>query len=80
MPETLFDTRKTDNAENKILNYLMHSNSLTTLEAWQKFHTSELRTYISRLRKRGYDITGERIKVDCGDGHKANIKRFRIEK
>ena len=69
---------KMPNTEDKILNYLLHDYSLTTLEAWQKFHTSELRHYISRLSRRGYIIKSEWIKAECSDGHTAKIKRYWI--
>jgi hypothetical protein len=75
MPETLEKV----NTENKILEYLLKGNTLTTLDCLRLFHSTELRVYISHLIKRGYNITGERVIVDCVDGHKANIKRFRIE-
>lgn len=62
--------------EDEILDYLLHGNSLTTLEAWRLFHTSELRHYISRIIKRGYNVVGEWIEVN----NKTKVKRYRIEK
>lgn len=45
--------------EDLILDYLMHGNDLTTLSCQRLFHTSELRHYIARLRKRNYGIIGQ---------------------
>jgi len=68
---------KTESTKQKILDYLLTGQSLTTLGAWRLFNTSELRTYIAALRKK-YIITDTRIKVACGDGHYANVKRYKI--
>jgi hypothetical protein len=68
------------NTENKILDYLMNGNSLTVLDCQRLFSTSELRTYISRIIKRGYNVVSSRVRVVCGDGHTACVKRFKIAK
>ena len=36
----------------KVENYLLEGGSLTVLECWQKFHTTELRKIVSRINKR----------------------------
>lgn len=79
MNATLFDTPvKEKNTEDRILEYLMRGNSLTTIEAQRLFHTTELRTYIARLiNKRHYNIVGTWIRVEvCG--HETQVKRFKI--
>jgi len=76
--ETLFDQPKTKaNTEDRILEHLMYGGSLTTLECQRLFHTSELRHYISEIRKRGYDVIGEWVKVKAGD-HETSVKRFSL--
>ena len=65
--------------ENQILDYLMHDNSLTTLECQRQFHTSELRTYISRIIKRGFNVVSVWVK-DTVDGKKVKYKRYKIAK
>ena len=45
--------------ETEILKYLRSGRPLTNQSAYHLFHTTELRVYISRLRKRGIDIKGE---------------------
>jgi hypothetical protein len=76
---------KTEDKENKkaedaILEHLLHNNSLTTKEAESLFFTTELRTYISRIVKRGYNVAKSRIKVLRGDGKKASVVRYSIPK
>lgn len=66
---------KTESTKQKILVWLLSGRSLTTIDAWQRFGTSELRTYVAALRKE-YNITDTRIKVACGNGHMANVKRY----
>lgn len=36
----------------KVENYLLEGGSLTVLECWQKFHTTELRKIVSRINQR----------------------------
>ncbi|MFA5381943.1 MAG: helix-turn-helix domain-containing protein [Candidatus Micrarchaeia archaeon] len=69
--------------EDKILDYLLRGNSLTTLECQKLFHTSELRHYISRISKRGYATTGKWIKIQTGSifgygGNEVKVKRYSI--
>ena len=49
----------TPNLESKILDYLEQGNTLTNQIAWALFHTTELRVYVARLRKRGIVIEDE---------------------
>lgn len=69
----------TKSTEDMILDYLLRGHSLTTLEAWRLFHTSELRHYIAKLRKRGYGILGEWVKVHTY-GKDSKIKIYRVNK
>lgn len=75
MNQTLFKIPvKQKNTEDLILEYLLRGNSLTTLDCWRLFHTSELRHYIARIRKRGYDVKDEWLKTDNGE----HIKKYWI--
>lgn len=52
-------------AQNLILDYFMRGHSLTVVSCRERFHTTELRRVVSRLRKRGYDVIG-RWKTENG--------------
>ena len=45
--------------EEKVLEYLRTHRYITVLQCIKHLHTTELRTYIARLRKRGYVIEDE---------------------
>lgn len=49
----------------KILEYLEHKKTITSLEAFKKFYVTRLSAIIYNLRKRGYKIT---TKTKCKDG------------
>lgn len=42
-----------------ITEYIKHNGSITSMEAWSKFHATRLAAVIFNLRKRGYDIETE---------------------
>ena len=44
--------------EDNILAYFQSGGTLTMLKALRLFRTSEIRVYVSRLRRRGHDIIG----------------------
>lgn len=39
-----------------VLNYMIECGSISSLEAFEKFHITRLASIIYRLRKRGYEI------------------------
>lgn len=39
-----------------VLEYLQRNKSITSMEAWEKFHATRLADVIFKLRKRGYNI------------------------
>lgn len=43
--------------EAKVLEYLQTHRYMTVLSCIKHLHTTELRTYVARLRKKGYKIT-----------------------
>lgn len=78
MPDTsqmTLDFTKQKNNEDKILEYLLRGNSLTVGECRYRFATTELRTYIARIRKRGYNVVDKWIVTDNGE----RIKLYWIE-
>jgi hypothetical protein len=44
------------NTEDTILKYLLQGNHITVNDCQRLFHSTELRHYIARIRKRGYLI------------------------
>ncbi len=73
MTPTLFDTAIRN--EDKILDYLMRGGKLTVNDCQRIFHTTELRRYISLIRKRGYNIVDKWV---VRNGYR--IKEYWIEK
>lgn len=54
--------------QSQILSYLSQGGRLTTRKAAQLFYTTELRSVVSRLRKRGHVILSERKSAETIDG------------
>ena len=44
----------------KVLKYLKKGHTITSMDAFRKFHATRLSDIIFRLRKRGYKITSHR--------------------
>jgi len=61
----------TDKKQADVLRHFQQGGTLTVFECWQMFHTSELRRVVSRLRKAGYAIIGQKE-----DG--CTYKRYRM--
>lgn len=59
-----------------ILDYLNIGNGITCLDALRMFHTTELRHYISELRKMGISIRGEWE----NDGNGKRYVRYYLDK
>jgi hypothetical protein len=47
-----------NNPQKSVAEHLKNGNSLTVMECWQLYHTTELRRIISRLKREGMQITG----------------------
>lgn len=65
----------TQSQEAKILEWLKAGNSLTPLEALERFNTLRLGGRIYGLRKLGYDIKTENYKTPSGK----HVARYRLE-
>ena len=59
----------------KVENYLLEGGSLTVLECWQKFHTTELRKIVSRInQKHGWKL----ISSDWVEFDGKRFKRYHL--
>ena len=58
-----YKPRKTKSQIRDVVEYLRANGSITSWEAWEKFHITRLSAIIHRLRLLGYDIY-----VDCESG------------
>ena len=67
-------TPKQETQEGKILEYLRQGNSLTALDALDKFGCFRLASRISGLKQMGYHIQSETIQTDTGK----HIKKYWI--
>ena len=56
--------------QKQILDYYLSGGTLTVLEAWRRFHTSELRRVNSRLKDQGYNIVGDFVNPEEGAPYK----------
>lgn len=65
-----------------VLNALKAGEQLTHLEAWSRFGTSRLSSFIHELRKEGYNIKTNMVRVEAGTGkateHKADIAVYSL--
>lgn len=64
--------------QQQILACLLQGGSLSVQEAFRRFHTTELRKVIDRLRKRGYEII-TRWEDGTRDGRAIRYKRYSIK-
>lgn len=67
--QTLFDTPVKTDHESRILDYLLKGGTLTVQTCEAFFGTTELRTYIARIRKRHYNVV-DKWKTENGDRFK----------
>ena len=63
---------KQQTQEARILEYLKRGNSITALEALDKFGSFRLASRISELKKMGHQILSETIRTDTGK----HIKKY----
>ena len=63
------------NQNDQILEYLKQGHTLTALEALQKFGSFRLASRISDLKRSGYKIISERVKLDTGK----NVAQYRLD-
>lgn len=62
-----------------ILAYLLDGGRLTVQRAFHLFHTTELRKIVSRLRRRGYNISSIRREGVTEEGRKVMYNEYYIE-
>lgn len=63
-----------------ILLDLLAGKALTVQRAFYKFHTTELRKAISRLRDYGYPISDRPYRTLTADGREVEVKEYYIKK
>lgn len=63
----------------KILNYLKEHKAITQLEALNLFWDWRLSDKIYRLKKDGYNILSEQIKVKRADGTNAYVTKYILD-
>lgn len=61
-----------------VLAALEAGESLTSLEAWQRFGTSRLAADVHVLRRMGWPIVSEESPVQCREGRSARVAVYRL--
>ena len=62
----------------RVLDYIRMFGSITQLEALRDLGCMRLASRISELRKKGHNITSERVTVENRYGEKCYIKRYMV--
>lgn len=64
--------------EERVLDYMKRFGSITTLDAFNDLGITRLSAKIFDLKKQGYDIVGETIKVKNRFGEEAYVKKYML--
>ena len=67
-----------ETGKQKILNYLKQNKSITQLQALKLFWDWRLSAKIYELKKDGYNIISEQIKVQKSDGTYATVSKYTL--
>ena len=62
----------------RVLDYMNTYGGITQLEALKELGVFRLASRISELKKKGYKITSQMVKVENRFGEKCRVKRYRI--
>tara|TARA_R110002153_G_scaffold19728_2_gene67577 strand:+ start:400 stop:648 length:249 start_codon:yes stop_codon:yes gene_type:complete len=65
--------------EDKVIQFLQEGNSITSLDAFRFWGITRISAHIHSLRKAGFDIIREDIKVKDRNGKRATIGRWALE-
>jgi len=68
-----------DTQDRRILKHLHMYNTIDPLRAWQLLGIYRLSAVIHRLRKVGYNIVTERMKVQNQFGESCSVANYRLE-
>lgn len=60
----------------QILDALQAGQSLTSLDAWQRFGTSRLAALVHQLRREGWKVDSASVEVETAHGHVAHVARY----
>lgn len=63
----------------RILDYMLDHGSITQLEALKDLGVFRLASRISEMRKDGYQITSELVKVENRYGETCRVKRYSLK-
>ena len=63
----------------EILNFLTERGSITRLQAACELHIFELASRIGELRKKGYNITSERVNSQNKNGRRTHFNIYKLE-
>ena len=61
----------------RVLDYMREYGGITQLDALQELGVMRLASRVSELKKRGYNIVGERVEVKNRYGESCYIKKYR---
>ena len=64
--------------EERVLKYIKQFGSITTLEAFNELGITRLSAKIYNLKKQGYDIVDETIKVKNRFGEELHVKKYML--
>ena len=70
------DHQGTEKPQREILRYFLLGGRLTVQKAFRKFGTTELRKIVSRLKRKGFDISSYWTTELSGDGRVCRIKTY----
>ena len=69
---------KLSKAQQRVFDYMVEFGSITTLQAFVDLGESRLSAMIFELKKKGVNISGERIEVKNRFGEKRWVKKYMI--
>lgn len=64
--------------EDKVLSFLQEGNSITSLDAFRFWGITRISSAIHKLKKQGFDIVREDIRVKNREGKKATVGRWHL--
>lgn len=63
-----------------VLDALLRGESLTSLDAWQRFGTSRLAALVHQLKHDGWLIDSALVQVETAHGHRAHVARYSMRR
>ena len=69
---------KLSKAQNRVFNFMLDFGSITSLEAFTELGETRLSAVIFELKKKGVNITSERLEVKNRYGEKRTVSKYWI--